>query len=127
MVIVAGYFLCLLALEIWTGQGPSERKAGREVFPGSVSERLGKKFASPSGPQQRGGRCLGVERFGRSESNALKAEQHSAGSVGSGHVSSRVSRFAAESHGHAVTRGIQEEVTTLSRNRVMRVSVSESP
>ena len=57
-VIVAAYFLCLLALNIWTGQGPSERKAGREVFPGSVSERLGKKFASPSGPQQRAGRCL---------------------------------------------------------------------
>ena len=38
-------------------------------------------------------------------------------SVGSGHVSCRVSRFVAESHGDAVTRGIQERATTLSRNR----------
>jgi len=103
-------------------------QAGREVFPGSVSERLGEKVREPIGPAAARRPVPCVERFGRSESNALKAQQHSARSVGSGHVSCRVSRFVAESHGHAVTRGIQEGVTTLSRNRrVMRVSVPESP
>jgi hypothetical protein len=52
------YFLRLRALQIWTGQGPSQRKVRARSFPVSVTERLGEKFVSPAGPQQPGGRRL---------------------------------------------------------------------
>jgi hypothetical protein len=45
--------------------------SGCEVFPVSVSERLGEKFASPAGPQQRGGR-----RLERSSPVPVKIESH---------------------------------------------------
>ena len=48
-VIVAGYFLRLLALKIWIGPGRSQRNARARIFSGSVSERLGEKVREPIG------------------------------------------------------------------------------